>query len=130
MLDAVLLALRCHLARVSLKQYTGEDEKRPLCMQSPRAHGALRHLNAFIQGPSLLRPPSASAAASVAPSGSLTGLSIAIKDNICTTDFPTTCGSRGLHGYQSPYDATVVTLLRQAGGHICGKTNLDEFGMG
>jgi aspartyl-tRNA(Asn)/glutamyl-tRNA(Gln) amidotransferase subunit A len=95
-------------------------------MQSPRAHGALRHLNAFIAGPSLLKPSSVSPATS----GPLAGLSIAIKDNICTTDFPTTCGSRGLHGYQSPYDATVVSLLRQAGGHIGGKTNLDEFGMG
>ena len=95
-------------------------------MQSPRAHGALRHLNAFIAGPSLLK----SSSVSRTRSGALAGISIAVKDNICTTDFPTTCGSRGLHEYQSPYDATVVALLRRAGGHIGGKTNLDEFGMG
>jgi Asp-tRNA(Asn)/Glu-tRNA(Gln) amidotransferase A subunit family amidase len=84
--------------------------------------GALKHLNAFIQGPTL--PIEA------AKQGSLAGVSVAIKDNICTKDFPTTCGSRGLHGYQSPFDATVVARIRDAGGHISGKTNLDEFGMG
>lgn len=84
--------------------------------------GALRHLNAFIQGPTF--------PAEVAKQGLLAGVSVAIKDNICTNDLPTTCGSRGLHGYQSPYDATVVARIRDAGGHITGKTNLDEFGMG
>lgn len=55
---------------------------------------------------------------------------VAIKDNICTTDFPTTCASRILKDYSSPYDATVVQRLRAAGAVIAGKTNLDEFGMG
>ena len=43
---------------------------------------------------------------------------------------PTTCGSRILAGYQSPYDATVVERLRAAGGVVTGKTNMDEFAMG
>lgn len=91
---------------------------------SASAQQLLRHLNAFIQGPTLLK------ASATPPRGRLAGRSVAIKDNICTIDFPTTCGSRGLYGHQSPYDATVVSLVRQAGGHIAGKTNLDEFGMG
>ncbi len=60
----------------------------------------------------------------------LEGMPVALKDNIVTTDAPTTCASRILEGYQSPYDATVVTRLRDAGALIAAKTNLDEFAMG
>jgi aspartyl-tRNA(Asn)/glutamyl-tRNA(Gln) amidotransferase subunit A len=60
----------------------------------------------------------------------LLGVPIAIKDIICTEHFPTTCGSRMLQGYRSPFQATVVNRLRQAGAVILGKTNTDEFAMG
>ena len=60
----------------------------------------------------------------------LAGLAFAVKDNMCTTDFPTTCGSRILGRWMSPYDATVVARLREAGAIVIGKTNLDEFAMG
>ena len=60
----------------------------------------------------------------------LSGLPIAIKDNICTLDLPTTCGSRVLSNYKSPFEATVVSKLRAAGAVVVGKTNLDEFAMG
>ncbi|KAH0562589.1 hypothetical protein GP486_002732 [Trichoglossum hirsutum] len=58
------------------------------------------------------------------------GRLIAIKDNICTLDYPTTCASGILKGFQSPFDATVVKNLQNSGAVIVGKTNLDEFGMG
>ncbi|HUF11751.1 MAG TPA: Asp-tRNA(Asn)/Glu-tRNA(Gln) amidotransferase subunit GatA [Longimicrobiales bacterium] len=60
----------------------------------------------------------------------LAGVPVAVKDNLCTLDYPTTCGSRILEGYVSPYEATVVRRLREAGAVVVGKTNLDEFAMG
>jgi aspartyl-tRNA(Asn)/glutamyl-tRNA(Gln) amidotransferase subunit A len=62
--------------------------------------------------------------------GTLHGVPIAIKDNLCVQGFPATAGSRILRGWMPPYDATVVTRLEQAGAVILGKTNCDEFAMG
>ena len=64
------------------------------------------------------------------PVGPLAGVPIAIKDNMCTTFAPTTCGSRILEGHDSPFNATVVEKLRAAGAVVVGKTNMDEFAMG
>ncbi|MGV0600674.1 amidase, partial [Mycolicibacterium pulveris] len=60
----------------------------------------------------------------------LAGVPVALKDVFTTTDMPTTCGSKILEGWQSPYDATVTVRLRAAGIPILGKTNMDEFAMG
>ncbi|MEY4988936.1 MAG: hypothetical protein RI933_569, partial [Actinomycetota bacterium] len=60
----------------------------------------------------------------------MAGLPIAVKDNLTTTDAPTTSGSKILEGWVPQYDATVVRKLREAGLPILGKTNLDEFAMG
>jgi len=62
--------------------------------------------------------------------GPLAGVPIAIKDNLCTTFGTTTCASRILSNFASPYDAHVVQRLESAGAIIVGKTNLDEFAMG
>jgi aspartyl-tRNA(Asn)/glutamyl-tRNA(Gln) amidotransferase subunit A len=62
--------------------------------------------------------------------GTLLGVPVAVKDNIATLELPTTCASRILADYVSPYEATVVTRLRGAGAVVVAKTNMDEFAMG
>jgi aspartyl-tRNA(Asn)/glutamyl-tRNA(Gln) amidotransferase subunit A len=62
--------------------------------------------------------------------GPLTGIPLAHKDIFCTKGLPTTCGSRMLAKYISPYDAHVVEQFERAGAVLLGKCNMDEFAMG
>lgn len=62
--------------------------------------------------------------------GSLTGMPFAQKDIFCTDGILTTCGSKILYNFVSPYDATVVKKFNEAGTVLLGKTNMDEFAMG
>ncbi|MCD4830302.1 MAG: Asp-tRNA(Asn)/Glu-tRNA(Gln) amidotransferase subunit GatA [Anaerohalosphaeraceae bacterium] len=63
-------------------------------------------------------------------SGLLAGVPICVKDNMCTTFGPTSCASKMLENFHSPYNATVVEKLLAADAVIIGKANLDEFAMG
>ncbi len=71
-----------------------------------------------------------SSIASAEPPGLLAGVPVVLKDNIATLGLPTTCGSRILDGYVSPYEATAVTRMRAQGAIVIAKTNMDEFAMG
>ena len=62
--------------------------------------------------------------------GSLAGIPLAIKDNLCTQGVRTTCASRMLERFVPPYESTVTERLWTSGGVLMGKTNLDEFAMG
>lgn len=62
--------------------------------------------------------------------GRLAGVTVALKDNMCTRGVATTCSSKILEGWIPPYDGTVVRRLADAGAVVVGKTNLDEFAMG
>ncbi len=89
-----------------------------------------KRLNALLTPPKDLRKSLAAQDAAARPTGVLYGMPVAVKDNICTLEFTTTCGSRILEGYRSPYEATAVAKLKAAGALIAGKTNCDEFAMG
>jgi aspartyl-tRNA(Asn)/glutamyl-tRNA(Gln) amidotransferase subunit A len=93
----------------------------------------LRELNAFISVDpdySLAQARRADAARAGGEAGPLTGIPIAHKDVLCTRALRTTCGSRMLEHYRSPYDAHVVEQLDRAGAVVLGKCNMDEFAMG
>jgi aspartyl-tRNA(Asn)/glutamyl-tRNA(Gln) amidotransferase subunit A len=62
--------------------------------------------------------------------GPLAGVPVSLKELICTIDGETTCASKILEGFRSPYDATVAVRLRAAGAVFLGKVNMDEFAMG
>jgi len=64
------------------------------------------------------------------PRGALEGVTIAVKDNFCTKDLKTSCGSLMLDNFISPYNSTVVQRCLDQGAVMVGKTNLDEFAMG
>jgi len=91
------------------------------------------HIHAFITlTPEIARRQAEAADARIARGEGtlLTGIPIALKDNLCTVDAPTTAGSRILEGFRSPYDATVVARLRAQDAVFVGKANTDEFAMG
>lgn len=83
-----------------------------------------RRIGAFLEFDPQRVPPKA------AEDSPLKGLPIAVKDNIAVEGFGLSCGSKMLSNVRSPYTATAVYKLQEAGMGIVGKTNLDEFGMG
>src|SRR6187431_3115606 len=90
-------------------------------------------LNAFITvtaESALAQAKAAEAKLASGNAGPLTGLPLAHKDIFCTQGIKTSCGSKMLDNFVSPYDATVVEKLNAAGMVTLGKTNMDEFAMG
>jgi aspartyl-tRNA(Asn)/glutamyl-tRNA(Gln) amidotransferase subunit A len=89
-----------------------------------------KRLNALLTPLKDLRKSLLQQAAAAHPGGVLYGMPIAVKDNICTLEFTTTCGSRILEGYHAPFESTAVSKLKAAGALVAGKANCDEFAMG
>jgi aspartyl-tRNA(Asn)/glutamyl-tRNA(Gln) amidotransferase subunit A len=118
------------LSQMNARAVSSEEIVREYVSRAER----LKRLNVFVH----LEPERAlaqaravdSARAAGKPLGPLAGVPVAIKDVICVEGEPTTCGSRMLRTFKPPYDATVISRLKQAGAILLGKTNMDEFAMG
>jgi len=95
-----------------------------------RDGGVGAYLEVFVER-SLERAAAVDAArAAGKPLGTLAGVPLAVADNLCTEFGHTTCASKSLANFRSPYSATAVAKWEAAGAIVLGKTNLDEFGMG
>jgi aspartyl-tRNA(Asn)/glutamyl-tRNA(Gln) amidotransferase subunit A len=98
-----------------------------------RIKGLNGQLNAFItvdEERSLTQARIADQRRSRGEAGALIGVPVAHKDIYCTKGFRTTCGSKMLANFRSPYDAHVIERFNAAGAVLLGKTNMDEFAMG
>jgi aspartyl-tRNA(Asn)/glutamyl-tRNA(Gln) amidotransferase subunit A len=125
--NATIKSLSADLAarRVSSVELTGHFLRRIKTLNDK--------LNCFItrdEETSLKQARDADAMRSAGKGGPLTGVPVAHKDIFCSKGWLTTCGSRMLSNFISPYDAHVVERLHAAGAVTLGKTNMDEFAMG
>ena len=127
MLNSTLLELSGLLAA---KKLSSVELTRACLARIGRLNGELNAFITFDESKALGAARRADERRSKGDAGPLTGIPIAHKDIFCTTGFRTTCGSRMLENYTSPYDAHVVEQLERAGMPLVGKCNMDEFAMG
>ena len=95
-----------------------------------KSHQDLGTFLALDEGATLAQARAADARLAAGTAGTLEGVPLAHKDIFVTRDWPSTAGSKMLSGYRSPFDATVVSKLKDAGAVNLGKLNCDEFAMG
>src|SRR5690606_7448896 len=126
-LDAATLASKIHAGELSSVEVTQAHLDR--IAEVDGEYNAFLHV-ASEQALAAADEVDRAVAAGEKPASALAGVPLALKDVFTTTDMPTTCGSKILEGWVSPYDATLTTKLREAGIPILGKTNMDEFAMG
>jgi aspartyl-tRNA(Asn)/glutamyl-tRNA(Gln) amidotransferase subunit A len=117
-------------AGLRARHFSSVELTRALLARIERHQGALNAFISVTPDAALAGAQSADRALASGGGGALTGVPIAHKDLFCTQGVRTTCGSRMLDNFVSPYDATVVAKLRSAGAVMLGKTNMDEFAMG
>ena len=101
------------------------------CLERIQAHdGSINSFITVTEERALAQAEAADRRRSAGEAGLLTGVPLAHKDIFCTRGVKTSCGSRMLDNFVSPYDAAVVEQLEAAGMVMLGKTNMDEFAMG
>ncbi len=132
MSDLVRLTAAELAAKIAAKEVSATEVTRACLDQIDRTDGeyhAFLHVAAE-QALATAADIDAKVAAGEQLPSALAGVPLALKDVFTATGMPTTCGSKILEGWTSPYDATVTARIRQAGIPILGKTNMDEFAMG
>ena len=128
--DIQTMSIRQLSEAMDKKELSAEDVTRAYLKQIDKADdviGAYLHINKSALDEAIEQDKKRKAGEKT---GALSGIPVAVKDNICTSDMPTTCASKMLDGYMSPFDAQVVKKMKSDGAVILGKVNLDEFAMG
>jgi aspartyl-tRNA(Asn)/glutamyl-tRNA(Gln) amidotransferase subunit A len=118
------------IAGLRARKFSSVELVRSCLARVERAQGALNAFVSVTREQALAEAASADRALAAGGGGPLAGIPIVHKDLFCTAGVRTTCGSRMLDNFVSPYDATVVAKLKAAGAITLGKTNMDEFAMG
>ncbi|MBT2968991.1 MAG: aspartyl/glutamyl-tRNA amidotransferase subunit A [gamma proteobacterium symbiont of Ctena orbiculata] len=111
-------------------EFTSVELTRHFIDRIDRLNGELNALITATPEQALAEAEAADRAIQSGKAGPLTGIPLVQKDIFCTRGVKTSCGSRMLDNFVSPYDATVVERLKQAGAVSLGKANMDEFAMG
>ena len=117
-------------AGLRARRYSSVELVRAYLERIDASQGALNSFISVTRESALREAQAADAALAAGSGGPLTGVPIAHKDLFCTQGVRTSCGSRMLDNFVSPYDATVVAKLKASGAVMLGKTNMDEFAMG
>jgi len=117
-------------ADLRARRFSSVELVSALLARIERHQGALNAFISVTRDAALAAARSADRELAAGSGGALTGVPIAHKDLFCTAGVRTSCGSRMLDNFVSPYDATVVARLKRAGAVMVGKTNMDEFAMG
>ncbi|MHB0774393.1 Asp-tRNA(Asn)/Glu-tRNA(Gln) amidotransferase subunit GatA [Halomonas sp. WWR20] len=117
-------------AGLAAGDFTSRELTETLLTRIERLDGQLNSFITVTAEQALNAADAADAARAAGQAGPLTGLPLALKDIFCTQGVRTSCGSKMLDNFISPYDATVVEKLAAAGTVSLGKTNMDEFAMG
>ena len=117
-------------AQLAAKQLTAREAAQACLDRIAAVDGRLNAFNSHSADDALAQADAADAALAEGESKPLLGVPIAIKDVIAVKDHPLTCSSKILGDYSSPYEATVIGKLRDAGAIVFGRLNMDEFAMG
>ena len=130
MSDLHRASLTALVAGLRARRFSSAELVRAYLERIDRHQGALNAFISVTREQALKDAQAADRVLAAGGGGALTGVPIAHKDIFCTQGVRTTCGSRMLDNFVSPYDATVVAKLKAAGAIMLGKTNMDEFAMG
>jgi aspartyl-tRNA(Asn)/glutamyl-tRNA(Gln) amidotransferase subunit A len=117
-------------AGLAAREYSATELAREALARVQRTQPELNALISVTADEALAAAAVADQRLAAGQGGPLTGIPMIHKDIFCTAGVLTTCGSRMLSNFVSPYDATVVSRLKQAGMVMLGKANMDEFAMG
>jgi aspartyl-tRNA(Asn)/glutamyl-tRNA(Gln) amidotransferase subunit A len=117
-------------AGLRARRFSSVELTRKLLERIERFNGGLNAFLTVTSKEALEAARRADEALQTGKAGPLTGVPLAHKDIFCTEGIRTSCGSKMLDNFISPYDATVVERLKKAGTVLIGKTNMDEFAMG